>query len=325
MGPVHCRKRLSHSVWRSAVTFQWGHSHAGVSQVGFGNGTRSEYSLEEGGHRGGPSSWQRVRVLQPVLHRSHERWGVASYFRYVSIEPLSHATEVQDALYRAGCVSDQVQGLLCHNRSKRRILPHLHPSPSQGVPEVCFGGKVYLYRVLPFGLAPSPRTFTKCVDAALAPLWLQGIRILIHINVWLILAQSELMAVQHRDVILAHTKELGLRLNTRKVCFLQYREHLSGHGLGFDLDAGTSVSCSDQVDPYCSRESERRSHCQAVSVTVGSDGSCVQRDIFWPAVHETSTVVAQDQGVLPEGKPASHDQGHAAMPMCLRHVEETLV
>ncbi len=36
-------------------------------------------------------------------------------------------------------------------------------------------------------------------------------------------------------------------------------------------------------------------------------------------------MVAQDQGVLPEGKPASHEQGHAAMPTCLGHVEETLV
>ncbi len=30
-------------------------------------------------------------------------------------------------------------------------------------------------------------------------------------------------------------------------------------------------------------------------------------------------------GFFPEGKSASHDQGHAAMPTCLRHVEETLV
>ncbi len=36
-------------------------------------------------------------------------------------------------------------------------------------------------------------------------------------------------------------------------------------------------------------------------------------------------MVAQDQGVLPEGKPALHDQGHAAVPTCLRHVEETLI
>ncbi len=33
-----------------------------------------------------------------------------------------------------------------------------------------FAGKAYQYWVLPFGLALSPRTFTKCVDAALVPL-----------------------------------------------------------------------------------------------------------------------------------------------------------
>ncbi|KAL0155411.1 hypothetical protein M9458_049674, partial [Cirrhinus mrigala] len=79
-----------------------------------------------------------------------------------------------------------------------------------------FRGEAYQYRVLPFGLALSPRTFTKCVDAALAPLRLRGIRILNYIDVWLILAQSEHMAVQHRDVVLAHMKELGLRLNAKK-------------------------------------------------------------------------------------------------------------
>ncbi len=36
-------------------------------------------------------------------------------------------------------------------------------------------------------------------------------------------------------------------------------------------------------------------------------------------------MVAQDQGVFPEGKSALHDQGHVAMPTCLRHVKETLV
>ncbi len=79
-----------------------------------------------------------------------------------------------------------------------------------------FGGKAYQYWVLPFGLALSPCTFKKCVDAALAPLRLQGIRILNCIVGWLILAQSEQLAIQHRDVVLAHMKELGLRLNTKK-------------------------------------------------------------------------------------------------------------
>ncbi|XP_043116738.1 LOW QUALITY PROTEIN: uncharacterized protein LOC122360307, partial [Puntigrus tetrazona] len=49
-----------------------------------------------------------------------------------------------------------------------------------------FGGVAYQYRVLPFGLALSLRTFThKCMDAALIPLRLQGIRILNYIDDWL--------------------------------------------------------------------------------------------------------------------------------------------
>ncbi len=79
-----------------------------------------------------------------------------------------------------------------------------------------FGGEAYQYRVLPFGLSLSPRTFTKCVDAALAPLRHQGIHILNYIDNWLILAQSEQMAARHRDVVLAHMKELGLWLNGKK-------------------------------------------------------------------------------------------------------------
>ena len=54
---------------------------------------------------------------------------------------LQSVTEVQDAHSQAGHVSDQVQGLVCHDRSKRPILSHLHLSPTQEVPEVCFWGQ----------------------------------------------------------------------------------------------------------------------------------------------------------------------------------------
>ncbi len=85
-----------------------------------------------------------------------------------------------------------------------------------------------------------------------------------------------------------------------------------------------SASCSDRVDPHGSQESERGpvTHCHTVSKTVGSDGSCIQHDTFWPAVHEALAVVAQDQRVFPKGQPVPHDQGHAARLMGLRHVEE---
>ncbi len=44
------------------------------------------------------------------------------------------------------------------------------------------------------------------------------------------ISSSERMAVRHRDVVLAHFKELGLRLNVRNVCFSSTENHLSGHG-----------------------------------------------------------------------------------------------
>lgn len=50
------------------------------------------------------------------------------------------------------------------------------------VPEFHFRGQSLPVSVLPFGLDLSPRTFTKCMDAALVPLRLQGICILNYID-----------------------------------------------------------------------------------------------------------------------------------------------
>ncbi len=97
--------------------------------------------------------------------------------------------------------------------------------------------------------------------------------------------------------------------------------------MGFNDDAGTSVSCSYRSDTHSYERSDRKpvTHCQTVLETVGSDGSCVHPDSCWPAVHETPAVVTQDQGVFPKGKFALLDQGHVVILMCLRHVDETLV
>ncbi len=79
-----------------------------------------------------------------------------------------------------------------------------------------FGGKAYKYKVLPFGLALGLRMFTKCMDAALAPLRLQGIRVLNYLDDWLILVHSRESVSCHRDVVLLNVCALGLRTNTKK-------------------------------------------------------------------------------------------------------------
>ncbi len=134
LGPADCRKRLSHSVRCTAIAFQRVFSHISEPRAGSGIRTRGEHSLEEGDHRGGSGSSACTSLFQ-------RRMGIVSDFRSATFEPLIHASDVQNAHGQTGRVSDQVRGLVCHDRSKICLLPYIHPSQSQEVPEVRIQGK----------------------------------------------------------------------------------------------------------------------------------------------------------------------------------------
>ncbi len=91
---------------------------------------------------------------------------------------------------------------------------------SQEVPSVCLWreGLPIQSPALRPGLAT--RTFTKLMDAALAPLRLQGIRVLNYLDDWLILAHSRELVSRHRDIVLGHIHSLGLRMNAKKSVLL---------------------------------------------------------------------------------------------------------
>ncbi len=214
--PSKGRKGVSNSVRFSTTALQRHDSHAGGPRAGSGYGTRSESPIKEGGHRGGPSSREGIRVLQPVFHSSQEGWRVASDHRSASTEPLSQSAEVQDAHAEASCVTNQVQGLVCHDRSKRRILPRIHPSVSQEVPKVRFWGQsipISGSSLRSSTLTPHVYKSSGCSTSSIEA---AGHPILNYIDDWLILAQSEMEAARHRDVVLAHMKQLGLKLNAKE-------------------------------------------------------------------------------------------------------------
>lgn len=58
------------------------------------------------------------------------------------------------------------------------------------------------------------------MDAALAPMGLQGVLVLNYINDWLILAQTRELAICHRDLVLNHLQSVELRLNPQKSMLL---------------------------------------------------------------------------------------------------------
>ncbi len=137
------RKRVSNTVRVSPAQVHGGVVHRGAPPVGSDNGTRSGSSVRERGHRICTSLQQVNRALQPVFHSSKEGWGVASHFRSSSSERLRHAAQVQNVNFETNRVTDQIRGLVCHDRSQGRILPQCQPSVSQEVMRFTFGGKAY--------------------------------------------------------------------------------------------------------------------------------------------------------------------------------------
>ncbi|KAL0186640.1 hypothetical protein M9458_018310, partial [Cirrhinus mrigala] len=113
-----------------------------------------------------------------------------------------------------------------------------------------FEGRAYQYMVLPFGLSLSPRVFTKVAEAALSPLREMGIRILDYLDDWLILAHSWDLVCAHRDMVLNHLAQLGLRVNWEK-SKLSPAQRISF--LGVELD---SVSMSARLSPERAVSSE---------------------------------------------------------------------
>ncbi len=97
-------------------------------------------SVRERGQRICTSLQQGNRVYRRYLIVP-KKDGVASHFRSSSSERLHLADQVHDFNFETYRATDQIRGLVCHDRSQGRILPHIHPSMSQEVLEVCFWGQ----------------------------------------------------------------------------------------------------------------------------------------------------------------------------------------
>ena len=125
-----------------------------------------------------------------------------------------------------------------------------------------FDNRVYEYTVLPFGLSLSPRVFTKCTQAAIAPLRSQGIRLDTYLDDWLISADSRREAVRHTETVVSHLTSLGFNLNFEKSVLIPSQQTTF---LGVVLDSNTLVA----------RLSQERINSLLSCVTAFRVGQCV--------------------------------------------------
>ncbi len=170
----------------------------------------------KGRNRAGPSSRDEAGVLQPLLHRTQERWWPSANPGSVSLEPGFAQAPVQDADAQAHDQMHSAPGLVCSDRPEGRLLSRFDPSATQTVSTVCVRRSGMAVQGPPLRLSLSPRVFTKVVEGALTPLREVGVRILNYLDDWLILAQSREQLGDHRDLVLRHLSQLGLRVNWEK-------------------------------------------------------------------------------------------------------------
>lgn len=328
VGPEYYKERVRYSVQNASTSVQRGSAHCGGPRAGSGIRTGGKNSAAKRGYRAGSSTQQGVRILQPVLHRSEKRWRAASHSRSACLKSHCREAQVQDAHSQADRVTNQIRGLVCHDRSKGRLLSCIYPPSTQEVLEVRFRGRslpISGSSVWPSTVTPHVHEVYGCsyssAQAAGHP-YSELYRRLVNSSS---IGTSGGSASRCRSC--SH-QEVGVETQRQEECSFSITEnHFSRCSVGFDDDAGTIVTCSCCFDSRRSTSSQARPviHCKTVPETVGSHGGCVQRDTFWPPAHETVTVVAQNQRILPEGKSASHDHEFATVSSRPGYVERSLV
>ncbi|XP_049326792.1 uncharacterized protein LOC125787056 [Astyanax mexicanus] len=93
-----------------------------------------------------------------------------------------------------------------------------------------FEGKAFEYQTVPFGLSLAPRVFSKCVEAALALLRNNGIRIFSYLDDYLVCSCSREQALRDSNTVLNHLKNLGFKINWNK-SLLEPSQHTDYLGL----------------------------------------------------------------------------------------------
>ncbi len=114
--------------------------HLGAGRERSRSALRGDDAAGKRSHRNGFSSFERVRLLQPLLPRPQKGWRPPAHPRSQTPESRPHETAVQDDHAEADPLADLHRGLVLFSGPERRILSHPDSPPSQTIFEIRLRG-----------------------------------------------------------------------------------------------------------------------------------------------------------------------------------------
>ncbi len=135
-------------------------------------------------------------------------------------------TQVQDADAQAHYQMHPAPGLVSSDRPEGCLLSCFDPFATQTVPTVCVRKSGMAVQGPPLRALPVSSCVLKGHRRRPYPVREVGVRILNYLDDWLILAQSREQLGDHRDLVLRHLSQLGLRGQLGKEQSLPCAENL---------------------------------------------------------------------------------------------------
>ena len=101
-----------------------------------------------------------------------------------------------------------------------------------------WAGKVFQFKVMPFGLASAPRIFTKMLKPVVSLLRKVGIRLIIYLDDMLLMAESPHQLIESRNTTLFLLQNLGFVINWEKSQLIPCQQI---EFLGFQINTQTMM------------------------------------------------------------------------------------
>ena len=163
------------------------------------------------GNRGSETCREPVSLKH--FHCSQKRWYQKTSHRFKAAKSICKKSSIQDGRFDSNTISPPEGEFSLQDRSSGCLPVNPCCKESKSIPPFSLEGELYHFTCLPFGLASSPRIFTKCLKPLLVCLRALGLRPLVYLDDFLIMAHTREQCLEQAQLIVGLLEKLGYLIN----------------------------------------------------------------------------------------------------------------